>query len=73
MKTIDEAINYAAGGLPEDYNVNIIIENGGYNVELDAPDIGIRRQIIGMSEQSIIDDIIVATDTAKNMLAEQQE
>ena len=65
MKTIDEAINYAAKNLPDDYVINILIEKDGYGVELVTPYEGIRRQVISMSEQSIIDDIIVATDTAK--------
>ena len=69
MKTIDEAINYAAGRLPDDHKIEITIENGGYNVVLIAPTPDKPRGFYTqhqMSEQSIIDDIIVAADTAHN-------
>ena len=63
MKTIDEAVNYAAGKLPEGCQVVISIENGGYGVELHVDD-----QIISLDQNSIIDGIIVATDEAEDYL-----
>ena len=61
MKTIDEAINYAAGNLPFGYTIDINIENSGYCVHLNLPDGG--SEVI--SEESIIDDIVRATDSAR--------
>ena len=64
IKTIDQAINYAASKLPEDCQINIMIENGGYGVEVQIPNGPISYEHISMEEGSIIDDIIVGTDTA---------
>ena len=62
MKTIDEAINYAAGNLPENYFVEIRIEKHGYGVHVINP----KGEILCMGEDSIIDDIILGTDKAKD-------
>ena len=67
MKTIDEAINYAAEHLPIGSQVEIMIEKDGYGVILITPKKrkGFHMQH-SMSEESIIDDIVVATDKANS-------
>lgn len=61
MKTIDEAINYAAKELPENYFIEIRIEKDGYAVYATNQE----GEIIVMGEQSIIDDIVLAVDESK--------
>lgn len=65
MKTVDEAIEYAAKNLPSGAIVNIKIERHGYGVELEVFDEDGDSQIIGLSEESMIDDIITATDSVE--------
>tara|TARA_R110001599_G_scaffold339851_1_gene559755 strand:+ start:38916 stop:39134 length:219 start_codon:yes stop_codon:yes gene_type:complete len=60
MQTIDEAINYAAGDLPEGCDINIRIESGGWAVELVMDD-----QVFLVEEENIIDSVVAATDQAK--------
>jgi hypothetical protein len=60
MKTIDEAINYAAGDLPEECEINIKIENGGWSVELVMDD-----KVFNIDEENILDSVVAATDQAK--------
>lgn len=73
MKTIDEAINYAAKELPEGCILNIKIEKHGYDVELDVPADDYTLHTISISEGDIIDDILVGVDRAKEYLAEVEE
>jgi len=37
MDTLDAVINKAAQHLPEGYRINIMVENGGYCVQLQSP------------------------------------
>lgn len=60
---IHKAINYAAGELPEGFHLDIMIENGGWGVDLVSPSGRIRS----MEEGSLIDDVIMATDRAKQL------
>lgn len=69
MKTIDEAIQYAAKNLPERASVIIKIEKDGYAVEIEAFDHDGSSQIIGVSEDSLVDDIITATDAAPDFVS----
>jgi len=68
MNTIDAAVNHAAKNLPEGCRIIISIEKDGYGVELAVPAGENTKQIIGMSQESLIDDIVVGTDEAKSYL-----
>jgi|GEM_PF-5601165 len=57
---VNKAIQYAAGKLPPGYEVEICIENGGYNVRLMSDD----APAIQLNEDSLRADIVAATDMA---------
>ena len=61
MKTADEAINYAVGNLPDNYIIEIRVEKSSYGVAIINP----KGEVMCMEENSLIDDIIIATDEAK--------
>jgi len=64
LESIDKAINFAAEKLPEGCQIIISIENGGYGVEVEIPLSSIKSEVISLSEESIICDIVAATNMA---------
>ncbi len=67
FETIDAAVNHAAKELPVGCKVIISIEKDGYGVEVEIPSGANSTQIMGLGENSIIDDIVVGTDMAKDL------
>ena len=53
--------------------INIKIEKDGYGVELEVFDSDGCSQILSFNEQSIIDDIVTATDRVPDFLDEDDE
>jgi hypothetical protein len=67
MQTIDEAINFAAGELPEGCDLNIQIENGGWSVELVVDSKEVEERVFPIDKENIIESIVEAVELAKGI------
>lgn len=67
MKTIDEAINYAAGNLKEGSVLNIQIENGGWSVELMMDRGEVNEHCYPINVGCLINDIVAGTDESNDL------
>lgn len=66
MKTIDEAIEYAAENLQEGSRVVISIERHGYGVTFERDISHSLTETLDISEESMIDDVVFAVELSLN-------
>ena len=67
MKTLDEAISYAASNLNKGAVLNIQIENGGRSVELVMDRGEVNEQCYPINLDSLFDEIVAGTDESNDL------
>lgn len=60
-ESLGAAIESAAGSLPENYQLRIMIERGGYSVRLVLPD----ETVCDVDRESLVDEIESLVELAK--------
>ncbi len=68
MKTLDEAVEYAAEKLPKDCIVNIRVEKHGYGVELEISTDDLCSEVLSVDGDSIAECIVNAVDMAPDYI-----